>query len=582
MSCSNSGGWSDAASSSGSVAPLDVPAPPDDVTALAANHSALVSWRAPSSDGGSPVETYTVQGRASDGSTALNVTFGKWSTSTWMSNLQNLHVWTFNVTACSEVGCGDSSTPSIGVMPADHEDPPDAVTGLAASPAVRAVTLEWTHPANSELWPIVNYTIVVRQGDSVVQLFNVSGVIGDRGCIVPNLTAGQLFEFDVFAWNVNGAGANASTMGRPASRETPPDAPFSVIATTAGGTVTVTWHMPHDFGGATALSNCSVFVAPSAVSAPPAVVPFPHASTSFVNLIDNVGYSFAVSCANDAGSGPLSLPSNVVYLSRNNVTVPGPPLYPALMRTTNDSATVGFLPPSSSGGYPVNRYTVGVTDTLNGSSWSVDRAASLVSDGVTVTGLIGGRMYTACVWAWNGVGEGAASANVSVVPITPPPPPPTNVRGVNVTRKGDARGAGVNVTWDAVAVASTASVVYTIVPIPDGKPMNVTGAGNTSAWVDGLHFYEGYFFRVQATVLGAGASALSQQVSGRDYDDVRVVARRCGDVDDRRSAHGVVTRCCASCAVAVPLHARHVAAIEASGSQCHWCHTGSHDTVATI
>jgi hypothetical protein len=374
----------------------------------------------------------------------------------------------------------------------------------------------------------------VQQGDSVVQLFNVSGVAGDRGCTVQNLAAGQLFEFVVFAWNVNGAGANASTTGRPASRETPPDAPFSVIATTAGGTVTVTWHMPHDFGGATVLSNCSVFVAPSAGSTPPAIILYPNSSTSFTDLVNNVGYSFTVSCANDAGSGPPSLPSNVVYLSRGNVTVPGPPLYPTVMRTTNDSATVGFLPPSSSGGFPVNRYTVGVTDTLNGSSWSVDRAASLVSDGVTVTGLVGGRVYTACVWAWNGVGEGAASANVSMVPIAPPPPPPTNVRGVNVTRKGDARGAGVNVTWDAVAVASTASVVYTIVPIPDGEPRNVTG--NTSAWVDGLHFYEGYFFRVQATVMGAGASALSQQVSGCDCD---IVVPRCVHVDDR-SVHAVV------------------------------------------
>jgi hypothetical protein len=234
---------------------------------------------------------YTVQGRAGDGSIALNVTLGKWTTSTWMSNLQNLLVWTFNVTACNEVGCGGSSAPSSGVVPAEREDPPDAVTGLAASPAVRAVTLGWTHPANSVLWSIVNYTIVVQQGGSVVQLFNVSGVAGDRGCTVQNLAAGQLFEFVVFAWNVNGAGANASTTGRPASRETPPDAPFSVIATTAGGTVIVTWHMPHDFGGATALSNCSVFVAPSAASAPPAVVPYPSSSTSFVNLIDNVGYS---------------------------------------------------------------------------------------------------------------------------------------------------------------------------------------------------------------------------------------------------------------------------------------------------
>ncbi len=511
VSCNNTGGWSSAASSTGGAAPLGVPDAPGGVTALAGNHSALVSWSVPPSNGGTPVVNYTVYGRGSDGSTAVNVTAGEAATTTWMSDLRNFVSWNFSVVACNGVGCGASGGPSSAVVPADRNDPPDAVTGLAVSPMVRAVTLDWTHPANSALWPIVNYTIVVQQGDSLAQLFNVSGAVGDHGCVVRNLTTGQLFEFIVFAWNVNGAGGNASVTGGPVARQTPPDAPFAVIAATADGTVVVTWHMPHDFGGAAVLSNCSVSVAPSAASVPPSVVAYPASSVSFSSLVDNVGYSFTVSCANDAGYGPPSLPSNVVYPSRNNVTVPGPPLYPALMRTTNSSATVGFLPPSSSGGSSVNRYTVGVTDTVNGSSWSIDRAASLVSDGVTVGGLIGGRVYTVCVWAWNGVGEGAASVNVSVMPVAPPPPPPANVRGINVTRDGDARGGGVKLAWDAVPVASNTSVVYTVVPIPDGDAVNVTDV--TSSWVVGLHFYEGYFFRVRATVLGAGASALSQQVS---------------------------------------------------------------------
>jgi hypothetical protein len=52
--------------------------------------------------------------------------------------------------------------------------------------------------------------------------------------------------------------------------------------------------------------------------------------------------------------------------------------------------------------------------------------------------------------------------------------------------------------------------VYTVVPFPDGKRVNVTDA--TSVWVYGLREYEAYFFKVMATVLGAGSSTLSQQV----------------------------------------------------------------------
>jgi hypothetical protein len=158
----------------------------------------------------------------------------------------------------------------------------------------------------------------------------------------------------------------------------------------------------------------------------------------------------------------------------------------------------------------VYRYTLGVTDTVIGSSWTIDRAASSVRWGVMVRDLVGGHNYTVCVSAWNAVGEGPASVNVSVSPMEPPPPPPTNVRGVNVTRLGSG-DVGVNVTWDAVPAAAYASVVYTVVPFPDGKPVNVTG--RTSAWVYGLTVYESYFFRATATVLGAGSSPLSQQVS---------------------------------------------------------------------
>ncbi len=291
----------------------------------------------------------------------------------------------------------------------------------------------------------------------------------------------------------------------------PPGPPFSVVAVTIPGSdsVIVTWRMPRASGGASVLSNCSVVAAPSTATVPLAIVPYPIATASFVNLTVDVGYTFAVSCANDAGYGPPSLPSNVVYPSRSNQTVPGPPLYPTVLGTTASSATIGFLPPMSSGGSAVIQYTLGVTDILNGSSWTVDAEASSVSEGVTVGGLVSGRRYAACVWAWNAVGVGAASVNVSVSPMEPPPPPPTNVRGVNVTRLGNG-DLGVNVTWDAVPATAYASVVYTVVPFPTGKPVNV--ADTTSVWVYGLREYEAYFFRVMATVLGAGSSTLSQQV----------------------------------------------------------------------
>jgi hypothetical protein len=93
--------------------PPSPPSAPRTVTATAGDGTAVVTWRAPISDGGSAVFQYTV--KASPGGKA--VTAGPGATSATVDGLQNGTSYTFTVTANNTAGTGPASAPSAPVTP---------------------------------------------------------------------------------------------------------------------------------------------------------------------------------------------------------------------------------------------------------------------------------------------------------------------------------------------------------------------------------------------------------------------------------------------------------------------------------
>jgi hypothetical protein len=92
------------------------PAPPGSVTAQGDTKSAIVSWAAPSSDGGSPITGYTVTPYA--GATALAPTpVGASTTATRVGGLTNGTSYTFKVAATNAAGTGSASAASSAVTP---------------------------------------------------------------------------------------------------------------------------------------------------------------------------------------------------------------------------------------------------------------------------------------------------------------------------------------------------------------------------------------------------------------------------------------------------------------------------------
>ena len=137
VSASNSFGTSLFSLPSNSVTPHAVTAPsaPATIVASAGNAAATIAWTAPTSDGGSPITSYTVSSYIGGVPTGLGVFVSAPATSVTMSGLTNGTTYTFTVHATNAVGSSAESLPSNAVTPvAPPLGPPDLAISMTAGP----------------------------------------------------------------------------------------------------------------------------------------------------------------------------------------------------------------------------------------------------------------------------------------------------------------------------------------------------------------------------------------------------------------------------------------------------------------
>ena len=126
-------------------------------------------------------------------------------------------------------------------------------------------------------------------------------------------------------------------------------------------------------------------------------------------LPNGATFTVLVTATNKVGTGPASLPSNIVVLP----TLPGAPTNVS-PTAGNRQITVNFNAPVSNGGLPITQYAV----TVNPGNIVVRKTSSPI----LISGLTNGVTYTLSVTATNAVGTGLASAPVLSVGLVVPAP----------------------------------------------------------------------------------------------------------------------------------------------------------------
>ena len=292
----NTVGVGQTSAASNAVTPAGVPFAPVNVSAVAGNGAATVTWQAPPAhaDGtpgnnGSAILRYVVT--ASPGGQSATTPNGT-TTSIPVTGLANGTTYTFTVRAVNAIGNGLVSAPSNAVTPAG---PPLAPSGVTASAGDRYAVVQWS-PANGNGSEITSYRITAPGVTPV----NVSGE--QTSVVIGGLTNGTSYAFTVTATNTLGQGApRTSNTVTPAG---PPSKPLNVTATAGNASATVTWSASSPNG---ATPSYLVLADPGTRS-----MTTSGTTVAFPDLSNGTTYTFTVIASNSAGSSPSSAPSNPV------------------------------------------------------------------------------------------------------------------------------------------------------------------------------------------------------------------------------------------------------------------------------
>jgi alpha-tubulin suppressor-like RCC1 family protein len=204
----NKAGSGSQSNASGAITPVTVPGAPTGVGATAGNGSALVSWTAPTQNGGAAISHYTVT--ADDTTTAANG--GETCTdaaathpSCTVDGLTDGDEYTFTVTATSTAGTSAASTPSAAVSPAGVA--PGAPTGANATAEIESASVTWDAPASNGGSPMTGYTVTATDTTTAANGGETCAwTSGPLTCTVNGLTTGDTYTFAVTATNHYGTG----------------------------------------------------------------------------------------------------------------------------------------------------------------------------------------------------------------------------------------------------------------------------------------------------------------------------------------------------------------------------------------
>lgn len=476
VSASNVAGTGPDSVPSNAVSACTLSDPPTGLALTPGNTSATVGWTAPAYTGGCVINTYAI---ATTPATTTSTVRGS-ATSATIAGLLNGVSYQVQVTAITDAGPGQPSAPSE-VTPRAVPGPP---TNVMATAGNASATITWSASASNGS-TITGYTVTSTPSGATTTVNGTASTATATG-----LANGTAYTFSVTATNGVGSGPPSAPSNSivPGSSSVP-GSPTGVTATPGNAAATVNWTPPTSTGYG-AITNYTVTSSPGGITATASAS---ATSATVVGLTNGTAYTFSVTAANPAGTGPPSAPSNSVIPQAG---VPGIPTNVSAA-PANTRANVSWTPPANSGGSAITLYTV--TSTPGNVTATAGGSASTA----VVTGLTNGVSYTFTVTASNASGAGIPSSPSNAVV-------PASVPGAPTIGSAVAGNAFATVTWSPpTSDGGNAITMYSVAASPGNTVTTAPGTA-TRATVSGLTNGTAYTFSVTATNgIGTGAPSAS-------------------------------------------------------------------------
>lgn len=486
----NVAGSSSNSSTSSSSTPRTVPTTPGQPVLTAGDRQILVTWTAPSSNGGSAITDYTIERYPNiAGSLAWGPITDGVSTATTFTNtgLTNGQAYYYRVYAVNAAGSSAVSSQSMWVAPVGTTVAPTNIVGTAGN---AQVALTWTAPAANG-GTISDYTIQYSSDSGSTWTTFSDTVSATASVTVTGLTNGTAYVFRVAATNQAGLGAySASSAAR-----TPlgaPGAPTNLVGVAGNAQVALTWTVPVSNGGS-AITDYVIQYSSNSGSTWTTFADTVSTSTSVTvnGLTNGTTYVFHAAAKNVVGTGSYSTNSSSV----TPFTLPNTPTS-ASASTGARQSNVTWTAPASNGGSAITGYAIRYS-TDNGATWSGpvltgSSATSFVVTGLTVTT----SAHYFQVATINIAGQSGWSANSPFVYIQDYAAAPTGVTGVvgntqvALSWTAPTNNGGSAISNYDVQYSSNNGATWTIFSHTASTATNLTVTGLTNG-VD-------YLFRVAA------------------------------------------------------------------------------------
>jgi hypothetical protein len=468
VTATSTAGTSTASSASTSVAVNAAPSAPINVTAIASNASATISWDPPVSINGSAITGYTVtayKGNVLVSGASCTTTTAETCT---INGLTNGDAYTFAVTATNAIGTSVASVASAAVTPSTVPEKPTAVTAVVGD---TQATISFTAPTNIGGAALTSYTVTSSPGD-----FTCTVNAPTTSCIVSGLSNGTAYTFTVKASNANGASSasDASSSITPAKA---PDAPTNVLVVAGTEKITVSWTAPASNGSPITSYTVQAYDSSgTAVTGATCVANAPAVTCDVsANLVAGNQYTFKVTATSTAGTSLTSVASTGIAVN----AAPSPPINVTAVASST-SATVSWDAPVNTNGSAISGYTVTAYTLGNVASGTcITNAATLTC---SISGLTNGVEYIFRAVATNNLGTSAESvASASATPSTVPNAPTALTVAVGNTEAtisftAPANDGGSPVTIYTVTASNGKSATGT------SSPIDIVGLTNGTAY----------------------------------------------------------------------------------------------------